>query len=78
MPTPAVHMKRGSSATHSAAAAGAERELWRAANTAPADEREDLLLEAYEVAHALLTRHPELSSHRPFLDRIGAEITKSE
>jgi tetratricopeptide (TPR) repeat protein len=59
-------------------AAGAERELWRAANTAPADEREDLLLEAYEVAHALLTRHPELSPQRPFLDRIGAEIAKSE
>jgi tetratricopeptide (TPR) repeat protein len=59
-------------------AAGAERELWHAANTAPADEREDLLLEAYEVAHALLTRHPELSPQRPFLDRIGAEIAKSE
>ena len=59
-------------------AAGAERDLWRAANTAPADERGDLLLEAYEVAHALLTRHPELAPQRSFLDRIGAEIAKSE
>ncbi len=59
-------------------AAGAERDLWRAANAAPADEREDLLLEAYEVAHALLTRHPALAPQRPFLDRIGAEIAKSE
>jgi hypothetical protein len=37
-----------------------------------------LLLEAYEIAHALLTEHPELGVHRAFLDRLGAEITKSE
>ena len=30
--------------------AGAERDLWRFADAAPADEREDLLLEAYEIA----------------------------
>ena len=59
-------------------AAGADRDLWRFANAAPADEREDLLLEAYEIAHALLTQHPTLAAQRPFLDRIGAEITKSE
>jgi tetratricopeptide (TPR) repeat protein len=59
-------------------AAGAERELWRFANQAPPDEREDLLLEAYEIAHALLTQYPALAPHRPFLDRIGAEIAKSE
>ncbi len=58
--------------------AGAERDLWHGVNAAPPYEREDLLLEAYEVAHALLTRHPALEPHRPFLDRIGAEITKSE
>ena len=57
---------------------GAERDFWRCANGAPADEREDLLLEAYETAHALLTQHPALEPHRSFLDRIGAEITKSE
>ena len=28
--------------------------------------------------NALLTRHPALAPHRPFLDRIGAEIAKSE
>jgi hypothetical protein len=59
-------------------AAGAERDLWIFANAAPADEREDLLLEAYEVAHALLAQNPGLEPHRPFLNRIGAEIAKSE
>jgi hypothetical protein len=59
-------------------AAGAARDLWRAVDAAPADERQDLLLEAYEVAHALLTRHPALEPQRPLLDRIGAEIAKSE
>ncbi len=59
-------------------AAGAERELWRFANAAPSDEREDLLLEAYELAHALLVRHPELAAQRPLVERLGAEITKSE
>ena len=59
-------------------AEGAARDLWRFANAAPADEREDLLLEAYEISHALIAQHPALSPHRPFLDRIGAEVAKSE
>ena len=59
-------------------AAGAERDLWRCADAAPPDEREDLLLEAYEIAHALLTQHPALGAQRPFLERIGAELAKSE
>ena len=59
-------------------AAGAERDLWRVAEAAPPDEREDLLLEAYEVAHALLTQCPALAPHRPFLDRIAADLAKSE
>jgi tetratricopeptide (TPR) repeat protein len=58
--------------------AGAERDLWRWADAAPADEREDLLLEAYEIAQALVTQQPALAAQRPFLDRIGAEIAKSE
>jgi tetratricopeptide (TPR) repeat protein len=58
--------------------AGAERDLWRCANAAPPDEREELLLEAYEIAHALLTQHRALETQRAFVDRIGAEITKSE
>jgi tetratricopeptide (TPR) repeat protein len=58
--------------------AGAERDLWRVANGAPLEERADLLLEAYEIGHALLAHHPALARHRPFLDRLGAEITKSE
>jgi tetratricopeptide (TPR) repeat protein len=57
---------------------GAERDLRRFANAAAADEREDLLLEAYEIAHALLARHPGLAAQQPFLDRLGAEIAKSE
>ena len=59
-------------------AAGAERDLWRCVAGAAPEEREDLLLEAYEVAHAVLTRHPELEPHRPFLERISAEIVKPE
>jgi len=58
--------------------AGAERDLWRCVDAAPPDEREDLLLEAYEIAHALLTQHPSLAAQRPFVERIGAELTKSE
>jgi tetratricopeptide (TPR) repeat protein len=58
--------------------AGAERDLWTFANAAPPDEREDLLLEAYEIAHALLEGNPDLEPQRPFLDRLGSEIAKSE
>jgi tetratricopeptide (TPR) repeat protein len=57
---------------------GAQRDLRRFANAAPPDQREDLLLEAYEIAHALLTQHPALAGQQPFLDRLGAEIAKSE
>ncbi|HEY1912137.1 MAG TPA: tetratricopeptide repeat protein [Vicinamibacterales bacterium] len=56
----------------------AEHELWRLANSAPGDERADLLLEAYEVVHALIAADPALAVHRGILDRVGAEITKSE
>jgi len=59
-------------------AAGAERDLWRCADAAPPDEREDLLLEVYEIAHALLAQHPALGAQRSFLERIGAELAKSE
>jgi len=57
---------------------GAARDLWRFAEAAPSDERDDLLLEAYEIAHALLTRRPARPDEQAFLDRIGAEIIKSE
>ena len=59
--------------------AGAERDLWAAAGAAPREEREDLLLEAYEVAHAWLAQHPERDSaaSRAFVERVGAEIIKS-
>jgi tetratricopeptide (TPR) repeat protein len=59
-------------------ATGAERDLWRSVDAAPPDEREDLLLEAYEIAHALVTQHPALGAQQPFLERIGAELAKSE
>ena len=87
-------MKRVSGTTLSRTAARPVASRWCASRTAtprarsatsgefvsaaPPDERQDLLLEAYEVTHALLTRHPALEPQRPFLDRIGAEITKSE
>jgi hypothetical protein len=60
--------------------AGAERDLWNAANTAPPEEREDLLLEAYEIAVAWQQHHPERADagSRAFLDRVGSEIIKSE
>jgi tetratricopeptide (TPR) repeat protein len=60
--------------------AGAARDLWNAANGAPLEEREDLLLEAYEIAHAWQQRHPERADDgsRAFLDRLGSEIIKSE
>jgi tetratricopeptide (TPR) repeat protein len=60
--------------------AGAERDLWNAANTAPPEEREDLLLEAYEIAVAWQQHHPERADagSRAFLDRLGSEIIKSE
>jgi len=54
---------------------GAERDLWRFADQAAPDEREDLLLEAYEIAQALIRAHPELMSKRRFVDRIAAELT---
>jgi tetratricopeptide (TPR) repeat protein len=54
---------------------GAERDLWKFADQAPPDEREDLLLEAYEIAQALLRAHPELSPTHRFVNRIAAELT---
>ncbi|HXI28123.1 MAG TPA: hypothetical protein VNG89_06870, partial [Vicinamibacterales bacterium] len=58
--------------------AGAERELWPAVNRAAPADREDLLLEACEIAHALVAARPELAAHRAFADRLAAEIVKSE
>jgi tetratricopeptide (TPR) repeat protein len=54
--------------------AGAERDLWRFADAAPAGEREELLLEAYEIAHALMEQHEELGPQRGFVERIAAAI----
>jgi tetratricopeptide (TPR) repeat protein len=59
-------------------ASGAERELRAAVSRAPAGDREDLLAEAYEIAQALLAAHPELAAHRSLVDRLAAEISKSE
>jgi tetratricopeptide (TPR) repeat protein len=64
-------------------AEGAERDLWRYASAAPPDEREDLLLEAYEIARSVAATHPEWhaeaadSPYRAFLDRVAANISKS-
>jgi tetratricopeptide (TPR) repeat protein len=54
---------------------GATRDLWLYADAAAADEREDLLLEAYEVADALIKAHPELIACHRFLTRIAEELT---
>jgi len=53
---------------------GAERDLWQMAQLAPAEEREDLLLEAYEIGQALIQAHPALDAHRAFLERIAAAL----
>jgi tetratricopeptide (TPR) repeat protein len=55
---------------------GAERDLWRFVDQAPPEEREDLLLEAYEIAQALVRAHPALVSMQRFVDRIAAELTR--
>jgi tetratricopeptide (TPR) repeat protein len=56
--------------------AGAERDLWRFADAAPADEREELLLEVYEIAEALVARHPGQAPQQVFLDRIRTELLR--
>ena len=53
----------------------AEGDLWRVADQAPPDEREDLLLEAFEIAQALVGAHPALMAGSAFIDRIAAELT---
>lgn len=55
--------------------AGAERDLWRLANQASREEREDLLFEAYEIAQALVGAHPASTAGQAFIDRIAAELT---
>jgi len=57
--------------------AGAERDLWRSADTAPPDEREDLLLEAFEISQAVMQAKPELAAHQAFISRIASEIRGS-
>jgi tetratricopeptide (TPR) repeat protein len=55
---------------------GAERDLWRFADQAPPDDREDLLLEAFEIAQALIRAHPALvMGGQAFIDRIATELT---
>ena len=53
---------------------GAERDLWQMAQLVTVEEREDLLLEAYEIGQALIEAHPALEAHRAFLDRIAAAL----
>lgn len=55
----------------------AERDLWHHVAAAPPAEREDLLLEAYEVAHAAVTLRPGLGAHREILDKIAAEVART-
>jgi tetratricopeptide (TPR) repeat protein len=53
----------------------AEQELWQLVDSGPAEEREDLLLEACEIALALVEAHPRLAANRRFVDRIRAALT---
>jgi tetratricopeptide (TPR) repeat protein len=53
---------------------GAERDFWRIANEAPAPEREDLLLEAFEVAQALVNAHPGLAAGQRLVDRLAEAL----
>ena len=53
---------------------GADRDLWRAADAAPREEREDLLLEAYEMARAVAGGPPAPGPRQTFLDRLAAAI----
>jgi tetratricopeptide (TPR) repeat protein len=55
-----------------------EQELWTAVNRAAPADREDLLLEAYEIVLALATAHPQRRPDPAFIERLAAEITKSE
>lgn len=59
-------------------AARGEQELWAAVSRAAPADREDLLLEAYEIAVALATADPERRPDPAFIERLAAEITKSE
>jgi tetratricopeptide (TPR) repeat protein len=54
--------------------AGAERDLWRFAGEAPPDERAELLLEAYEIAQAIVSARPRMPADQPFLEKIAAAI----
>jgi tetratricopeptide (TPR) repeat protein len=56
-------------------AQAAEQELWELVDSAPDEEREDLLLEACEIALALVEAHPHLAANRRFVDRIRAALT---
>ena len=49
-----ARVRRGRAGAGQCVPRAAERELWASAGEAPADEREDLLLEAYEIAAALI------------------------
>jgi tetratricopeptide (TPR) repeat protein len=59
-------------------AARGEQELWAAVSRAAPSDREDLLLEAYEIAVALAIAHPERPPDPVLIERLAAEITKSE
>jgi tetratricopeptide (TPR) repeat protein len=53
---------------------GAEQDLFRLAEEAPPEEREDLLLEAFEIVQAVLQARPELAANSRFLGQIRAKI----
>jgi tetratricopeptide (TPR) repeat protein len=56
---------------------GAERDLSRFMADAPPHEREDLLLEAYEIARAVIGAVPASAVHQRFLGRIATRIMEA-
>jgi hypothetical protein len=56
---------------------GADRDLSRFIAGAPPDEREDLLLEAYEIARAVIDAMPASAVHQRFLAGIATRIMKA-
>ena len=55
----------------------ARARLWESANQAPADEREDLLLEAFEILRAFLPEGQSTAAQAAFLDEIAAALGES-
>jgi Tfp pilus assembly protein PilF len=57
---------------------GATRDLWHFAGETAGAEREDLLLEAYEIGCALIAAHTNLEAGGPLIAQIAAALTSDD